>query len=269
MLTGVKPFGAPDVTGILRNVVEKDPPLTSFVNSTVPEPLAQFVARLLAKAPDVRPDSTAALEDMQKLRSGLPVTVAPPPHPDEATTPLPRQMGAATIEAITPTPIELSSLDTTQQTKTVRPATFWGVVALLLVPLIGWGISIQRATDARPTGVITDAQLVEASTKRHLLADARNFAQLGRFDEALQSYDKLIARYPDMAVAKDERAQTAKLLEDAKPKATVTARAQKPKAKEQTSPAKPAEEEKKPSFWQRIFRRGNKKPATTTTAPPK
>src|SRR5947209_9591124 len=54
LLTGVKPFSAPDVSGILRNVVEKDPPLASEVNPDVPEGAARIVARLLPKVPEER-----------------------------------------------------------------------------------------------------------------------------------------------------------------------------------------------------------------------
>src|SRR4029077_16781731 len=46
MLCGVKPFSAPDVSGILRNVVEKEPQLASEVNPDVPETAARIIARL-------------------------------------------------------------------------------------------------------------------------------------------------------------------------------------------------------------------------------
>jgi serine/threonine-protein kinase len=277
MLTGTKPFAAGDITGILRNVVEKDPPLASSVNAGVPEAVAQLVARLFAKAPEARTESAdAALAELQALRTSLPPQ-PPAPHVvivDEATTPIPRRVGAETIESVTPPPAEVAA-DTTEQTRGVSAPAFFSVVALLVLPLVGWGVSIQKSTDPRPTGVISAAQRADFSTKKQMLASARNLAQSGRYDEALRTYDAILTRYPQMQVARDERAETAKRLENAKAKSTVTARAPKARtAKEAQVNAKPQEEEKKPSFWQRLFRRGKKPsaPATTTmttTNPPK
>src|SRR6266852_152988 len=69
MLTGQKPFTAPELSGILRNVVELVPPLASEVNAEVPETLARFVARLFAKKPEDRIDSAStALAELQRLK---------------------------------------------------------------------------------------------------------------------------------------------------------------------------------------------------------
>ena len=72
LLTGVKPFSAPDVSTILRNVVDKTPPLASAANPNVPEPVARVVERLLAKSPDARIASAReALAELQiALRDG-------------------------------------------------------------------------------------------------------------------------------------------------------------------------------------------------------
>src|SRR5438477_2973034 len=79
MLTGVKPFSAPDVSGILRNVVERVPLLASEVNKDVPEPIAQFVAHLFAKNPEDRfATAGEALADLETLRGKMPT--APPPE---------------------------------------------------------------------------------------------------------------------------------------------------------------------------------------------
>src|SRR5260370_41609827 len=78
MLCGVKPFSAADVSSILRNVVERVPPLASEVNKEVPEPIAKFVARLFAKAPEDRIGTAMqALNELQALRRGTPA--GPPP----------------------------------------------------------------------------------------------------------------------------------------------------------------------------------------------
>jgi len=69
MLCGVKPFSAADVSSILRNVVERVPPLASEVNKEVPEPIAQFVARLFAKAPEARIGT--AMQALNELQAYL------------------------------------------------------------------------------------------------------------------------------------------------------------------------------------------------------
>ena len=71
MLTGVKPFTASDVSGILRNVVEKDPALASVVNGEVPEPIGKFVAQLFAKAPEDRWDSAAEARHPHNIRAAV------------------------------------------------------------------------------------------------------------------------------------------------------------------------------------------------------
>src|ERR1700730_11145919 len=69
MLTGVKPFSASDVSSILRNVVERVPPMASETNPDVPPPIADFVAHLFAKAPEERFGTAAeALTELQALR---------------------------------------------------------------------------------------------------------------------------------------------------------------------------------------------------------
>src|ERR1700730_8451223 len=74
MLTGVKPFSAADVSSILRNVVERVPPLASEVNKDVPEPIARFVAHLFAKAPEERfATAMEALGELHALRTGTPL----------------------------------------------------------------------------------------------------------------------------------------------------------------------------------------------------
>src|SRR5436190_13718322 len=89
LLTGVKPFSAPDVSGILRNVVEKEPQLASEVNPEVPENVARFVEKLLPKSPDARfANALAALREVQALRGTTP-TPTPPPEAIALTSAVP------------------------------------------------------------------------------------------------------------------------------------------------------------------------------------
>jgi tRNA A-37 threonylcarbamoyl transferase component Bud32 len=239
MLTGVKPFAGVDVSSILRNVVEKDPKLASEVNPAVPEPVARLVARMFAKAPEARVESAAAaLAELQKLRGTMPPAVEHVEavhHEDEVPT---VSSGAAT----------------TQRTTALRPQLFWGTLLVLVIPIFAWGVVIYRDTDAHPIGVMTVEQRNDFAFKKQTLSRAHALAAEARYDEAIQTYDALLQKYPANLAAQTGRADAVKRLEAFKAKSTVTAKASKPK----TAPAATAEEEKK-SLWQRLFHRGNTK----------
>src|SRR5437588_4407552 len=69
MLTGLKPFAAADISGILYNVVNLDPPPTDKLNPTIPRAVGRLVAKLLAKAPLARyPSAADALADIERIR---------------------------------------------------------------------------------------------------------------------------------------------------------------------------------------------------------
>lgn len=241
MLTGVKPFAGPDVSGILRNVVEKDPKPANEANASVPEPVARFVERLIAKAPDSRFQSAAAaLAELQKLRSTV---VA---EPVEEITP------SAALSTIA---TGSTSASTTRRERSISTAMFWGIVVALIIPIAAWAVAIHIQTDPRPTGVITSTQLAAHAWKKQTLARARALAEAGRYDESIQTYDALLQKYPASIAAQDGRKDAAQRLEAAKPKTTVTARASKPRRRTNADET----EEKKPSLWQRIFHRAKKK----------
>ncbi|HSP35604.1 MAG TPA: protein kinase [Thermoanaerobaculia bacterium] len=239
LLTGVKPFSAPDVSTILRNVVDKTPPLASAANPNVPEPVARVVERLLAKSPDARIASAReALAELQIARGGTPESRIEP-RPVEDTVP-----DTATMAVTT---------GTTQRTAALPASAFWGAVALLIVPIVAWAISIRANTDSRPIGVMTPTQLADAAAKKQLLKSARSLADAGRYDEAIATYDTIVQKYPANVTARQERDETSKKLQAARPKSSVTARAKKSKPSDAR-----AAEEKKPSFLRRLFHRGPK-----------
>src|SRR5262249_19672163 len=69
MLTGIKPFSAAEISGILYNVVNLDPPPVDKLNPTVPRAVSKIVARLLTKAPQARyPGAAEALADIERIR---------------------------------------------------------------------------------------------------------------------------------------------------------------------------------------------------------
>src|SRR5215212_6366319 len=160
MLTGVKPFGSPDLSGILYNVVNHVPTLASEVNTSIPEPLARIVARLLEKRPEDRYTSAAeALSDLDAVlrepdtaAAMASETVAVTPH--ETTSPL-------------PTVNDTAERTTSIVRRPVHAALFWLVTLLLASSLAASVIVLQKAAERqKPTGVITPEQTARLQTKQ-------------------------------------------------------------------------------------------------------
>lgn len=254
MLTGSKPFAAPELTGILRNVCELTPPLASQVNSEVPEPLARFVARLFAKKPEDRIDSAAtALTELQKLKQQL----LAPPLPDEVEEIAPE-------DAVTPTAKADQSLhgatdrnfdDATPAVTSVRrageisPALFWSVIAPLALALVIAGAAIRMNTDGSPTTIIPATKQAEFTAKKRTLGQARALYSAGRYEESVAIYDDYLKHYPASTVAKEERQEAMQALDAAKSKSSVTARASTTQKHPTTTTAEPAQPK---SRWQRF-----------------
>jgi serine/threonine-protein kinase len=244
MLSGVKPFGSPDLSGILYNVVNHVPALVSEVNPAVPAGVARVIARLLEKRPEDRYGSAAeALEDLgaaEREPSTLAAigseTVGATPH--DVTTPLPTIVddSAGTSPSLIRRP--------------VPAAAFW-LVTLVLTSALGLSVFTLRRTveRQRPTAVITPAQVAATEAKQRQLDGARELTHAGRYPEAIAAYDALLARHPESATARAERAEAQRMLEESTPKAEITKVAKRPKRDEA-----PKEPEKEPSRWER-FRR--------------
>src|SRR6266849_6192643 len=187
MLTGVKPFSASDVSSILRNVVERVPALASDVNKEVPEPIAQFVAHLFAKASEDR-------------------------------------FGTASEASVS-------------------------IIGVMAAALIGAIAVIHMKTDPTPVGVITAQQHAEFVLRKQSLATAKALLDAGRYDDAVKAYDLYLRQHPDSIVAKEGLGNAMKAADAHRPQSSVTAEASKQSKKKKT-------DEKQPSLWQRIFRRG-------------
>jgi serine/threonine protein kinase len=266
MLVGVKPFSAADVSSILRNVVERVPPLANEVNKDVPEPIALFVAHLFAKSPEDRiATAMEALTELHALRRGTPTgatpelltsekgfsTVAPGSNSKTHDATTDRQYGDATPLVSSPKSNAL-------------PATVtFSVIGVLAAGLITAMAIIRLKTDPTPTGEITSQQHAEFVLRRQSLATARALLNAGRYDESIRAYDTYYRMHPESVVAKEGLDAAMKAADDAKSGATVTAQASKQTAKKKTTPETKKEQ---PSLWQRIFRRG-KPPAKNTSKP--
>jgi serine/threonine protein kinase len=259
MLTGVKPFGSPDLSGILYNVVNHDPALATEVNPSVPEPLARIVARLLEKRPEDRYASAAeALAELEAVvrepetaAAMSSETMAATPH--DETSPL-GDSKSTEIDSVNLPPASIAR-------RPVHGAVFW-LITLLLTTGLAASVVVLRESAQRqqPTGAIQPGLVEKTERKERELAAAREHVRTGRYAEAIAAYDGLIARHPENLIARQERAEAARLLEAATaPKAEVTKVAKKPRSDVEEVQA--PEPEKKLSRWDRFRRWLNEDPS--------
>jgi serine/threonine protein kinase len=253
MLTGMKPFTAPDVSGILRNVVERDPPLANEANKDVPEWIGPFVARLLAKTPQERfATALEALRELQTLRGVTPTPTPPPeilPREDALSTIAPgsqsRPFDGTTDRVFD---ADVTPAITGRNQGALPSSISFSVIGFLATALIATIAVIHVQTDATPTGVITPKQLAEFVSKKNALTGARTLLDAGSYDESVKAYDNFLKLYPKSIAGQQGRAEALKAADAHKAKASVTAQA-----------SKSAKQTKKPSLWQRIFRRNRTK----------
>ena len=249
LLTGKRPFVAPELSGILYNVVNLVPPLASAVHEQVPEPVARIVARLMAKQPDDRyPTAEEALAALTAIRERHAQRFEQPGNDtivadSSATTPLPTLVEADVGQDVPPLH------------RPIPARLFWSITLGLLALLVSAAtLAVDRARKLEmPTGIITAEQQRIATEKAQALASLRGLTRVGRFEEAVAGYDNFLARHPESIAARSERDEAQRLLEEAAPKTTVTRTGRK----NRVTPAK--EPEKPPSRWQRVKRwfRGN------------
>ena len=249
LLTGVKPFGSPDLSGILYNVVNHDPTLASDVNTAVLQPLERLVERLLEKRPEDRYASAAdALADLDAVVR----------EPDTAA--------AMTSETLAVTPHDVTTvIDDFEPTtapsfvrRRVHGGLFW-IITLLLAAVLAASVVVLRNSvqqQQKPTAVVHPELQERKELKQRELAAAREHVRSGRYGEAITAYDTLLARHPESLVAVQEREEARRLLDLAASKSEVTKVAKKPPAEEETTTeaAKPPEPEKKLSRWDRFKR---------------
>jgi serine/threonine protein kinase len=262
MVVGVKAFGAPDVSGILRNVVELDPKKANEVNAAVPASLAEFIHRLLAKSPDDRFESAgAALEELKKIRAE--VAHAEPEGIEElkqsdAVSTLAAKGGHITSPSstsiargdVTPamTPRSASATLLTHRVPRSIAAT---VLAVILAGALASAAAIRAQYADDPEVQIPIAQLKEFQNKALALESARAMYSSGKYEDAIAAYDDYLKRYPWSTAAAEERAEAQSAFNEsklAKGKVSVTAKRPTPKPEPKKEPAKKG-------FWRRVFGR--------------
>jgi serine/threonine-protein kinase len=258
MLTGVKPFSAPEISSILRNVVERVPPLAHEVNAEIPEPLSHFVSHLFAKTPDDRFENAAeALAELMRIRGQTPPVSNPRPvateaPPDAAISTVAAGSSSRPLDGTTDQLFDdVTPAITGKSRHTIPPSIFFSIVGGLAAALLASVAIIHGQTDARPTGVITPQQLMEFSTKKYALAHASGLLRSGHYDDSVKAYDDFLKRYPKSITGRQGRAEAVKAADAHRPKSTVTTRASKSKPKS-------SEPEKRRSILDRLFRRNRK-----------
>jgi serine/threonine protein kinase len=251
MLTGLKAFGSPELSGILYNVVNLVPPRVSETNPSVPEAVSRIVARLLEKQPEARyasaDEALAELERVHTARTALELETLAVSQGD-ATTPLP------TIVEHRPPLLR----------RRIHPLLFWVVTLVLASALTVSVIGLRRGIAAqKPAAGLTAQQLAEIESKRRSLEQARNLTEQGKHEEALRAYDTHLALYPRSVVASKEREDVQKLLAASKePDAEITRTARKPRDETAADVAeKQPPPEPKLSRWQRVKRWLNEDPS--------
>ena len=242
MLTGVKPFAAADIGGILYNVVNVEPPPVDKLNPTIPRAVARVVTKLLMKAPQARyPSAADALADLERIRP----SAAPP-------------AGVTTLAAIdqsdptTPLqPLAPSTARAPLLRRRVPPLVFWTVTLLSAAALAGGVLWLRaRAAAEQPAAGITREQLAAFDTKRRELAAARAFAAAHNYTEAIRRYNIYLAKYPDSPAALKERQEAQRSLIQPLP-ANKTVTVTKPRPPSELEPQPPP---KPPSRWERVKR---------------
>ena len=247
MLTGMKPFSAPELSGILYNVVNHHPPAVSEVNPGVPAALAAIVAKLLAKNPEDRYGTAG--EALAELNAVV-------HEPVTASALSAEEVGATPHDNTSPMATVIEPRDRQPVLRREVPASLFWIVSLVLAAALGYAVyTLSNAVEnQRPLPMITAEHRQRHSAKMDALRTARAYIDAGRYAEGIAAYDALIARHPESLVARVERDHAQQMLEAATPKAEVTKVARKPRRIEKKPAAEPEEPlpPPKPGRWERL-----------------
>tara|TARA_B100000378_G_scaffold253761_1_gene229881 strand:- start:56 stop:1759 length:1704 start_codon:yes stop_codon:yes gene_type:complete len=152
MLSGKQPFRGETPVAIAYQHVSETPVAPSEINETVPRSLDAIALRALAKDPYQR------YQDAASFREALDATI-------DGKAPSKRQVGALTSELYGPNPRQAAetarslrqlSTDTTMKRTQPGPPIAWiwagvAIVAVLLISVLFWALSVRPTTDAPST----------------------------------------------------------------------------------------------------------------------
>jgi serine/threonine protein kinase len=198
MLTGAKPFAGQDMPEILYKIVHDNPTPMRKLQPALPEVVARFVERLMAKNPEERFESAAeALGDLRKLRDMF-----------SSTTPMPIPLPADSLATAT---TERSMADAARFDRTVPTRIFVSVAAGLVLVVLFSILGISRNIKPHPTVEISRQKLLEFDEKRRIIQSAEALYAAGSYQASAQQYEEYLKRWPDSPAAVQglQRARTA------------------------------------------------------------
>ena len=191
MLSGERPFQAPNMSTVLYNIVHVEPkPLRTLVPG-IGEDEETFVHKLLEKKPKDRYGSAEeALAEVRKIRA--------------------RQLQQ--ISEVTQSLRHGQILVAWLRRPIPRTIFFATSAALLFIFLLTAAIMI-RETRRPITRSIGDQQLEEFVQKELMLANARMLIEEGKYTESVNAFDIYLKRYPYSTAAKEGRREALDALE--------------------------------------------------------
>ncbi len=186
MLTGMRPFMADEMEGILQRIVSLDAPRVDAINAAVPVHVADLVAKMLSKTPADRPTADAALRALGNETA--PVTPIPSHSPDpSAHIPWSKRLSRRAVAAGIGIPLLLAA-----------------------IPVM----TIIARMPSRPRVHFTDSQIAELEAKRRTLQEAERLFENEAYSESLDLYEAHLQKYPHSEVAEAGRDRAKAALEE-------------------------------------------------------
>jgi len=183
MLTGAKPFAGADISEIFYKIVHEKPLPVRQIQPNVPDSVAIFVARMMAKDPDHRFQSAArALAELESLQESY------------------AQTGPATVPSAT---VLRQDGKRKRFNSTIPARVFYSIALAAAVTLLVVGGAISRHINADPTVEIPPQKIEEFEEKRRILQAAEAFYATGEYEASAQQYEVFLRRWPDSTAARD------------------------------------------------------------------
>lgn len=223
MLAGTKPFAAANTSSTMYKIVHEAHPPLSVLAPDTPQPLIDFVNRLLEKNPGDRfASSSEALADLTRIRGTGDATLPPgtnTPLPPDSKPDSPRE-GKATWR------------------RQVPPAVFWGTTLLLLATVGGTMAKVTRDLSSEPTPLISPQVQQNLQRKKLILARAKSLYEAEKYKESAALYADYLEEYPTSfaAIQGRDRALAASVVIVEKKPATLSKKPPPPALKEKEKP---------------------------------
>ena len=190
MLSGTKPFAASNTSSTMYKIVHEAAPPLSVLAADTPQPVVDFVNRLLEKSPGDRFASTGhALSELTRIRGtgdptlppGTPAPFTPASQPDP-----PRERKA-------------------MMRRQVPPAVFWGTTLLLLATVGGTMAKVTRDLSQEPVPIVSPQLQQDTQRKKLILGRGKALYQAAKYKESAAVYEEYLKQYPTSYAAQQGR----------------------------------------------------------------